>query len=256
MLDDFLMIKKKLPSDVERIRIYPIGDVHLGSKECNIDLFEKWIDTVKNDQWGYAGIVGDMMNMGLKNSKTNVYEEVLNPMQQKECLYELLKPIKDKILAGCSGNHEQRSVREVGTNPLYDVFCRLGIEDVYRENACFIKVSLGLNKRNTRRQIAYGITLTHGSTKNKDERFDYAVDNCDLFISGHIHEAYHKPLSKVSLDLYNECVRMTNFHHVVVPPFQQFGGYAIRGKYLPNNTEQFQVISLDGHKKHIGYTFA
>jgi len=133
MLDDFKMIKVRY-EQADQLTLYPIGDVHIGSAEFNEKLFREWAKMVENDPNGAVAIVGDMMDVGLKNSKTNVYEQKLTPREQKELCYELLKPVKDKILAGCSGNHEARSVREVGTNPLYDVFCRLGIEDRYREN--------------------------------------------------------------------------------------------------------------------------
>lgn len=247
------MITHKFSTELPYINIYPIGDVHIGSKECELGLLKQWIEMVQNDQNGYVFIVGDMMNMGLRNSKTNVYEEVLTPLEQKELCYELLKPISHKILAGCSGNHEYRSVKEVGSNPLYDVFCRLQIENVYRENVCFIKINIG--KRKSDRQCSYGIVLTHGSTRNKDERWTYTVDNCDLFINGHTHEANHKPLGKIKMDLQNECVRMVSFHNIVVTPFQSYGGYALRGKYSPNYTEQFQKIRLFGDSKRIGYFF-
>ena len=253
MRSDFDLIVHKLPMEVDHINIYPIGDVHIGSAECDLALFEEWVQTVKDDPYGYVVIAGDLMNMGLKTSKSNVYEETLNPFQQKELLFHLLSPIKDRILAGCSGNHEYRSVREAGVNPLYDVFCRMQIEDVYRENACFVKVNLG--RRKPDRQISYGITVTHGSTRGKDLAWDNTVDNCDLFITGHTHEAAHQPFGKIRLDLQNEVVRQVPYHHVVVTPFQRYGGYAIRGKWKPNALGQFQRIRLDGSVKSIGYIY-
>ena len=252
MLDDFVLLNHKF-SDSPFINIYPLGDVHIGSKECNVELFKEWVEMVKNDPFGYVVIIGDIMNMGLKNSKTNVYEEVLNPAQQKEMCYELLKPIKDKILAGCSGNHENRAKKEVGMNPLYDVFCRMCIEDRYRENACFLKLDVGKfrGKANT-----YGVVLTHGSSKNKDEKWTYSVDGCDCFISGHTHDATHKPLGKVVMDLRHNKVKTASYHHIVVTPFQSYGGYAVRGKYMPNHLGQFQRIQLDGSIKRVGYYYA
>lgn len=255
MLDDFQMIVKKLPDDVPYINLYPIGDVHIGSKECNINLFRWYIHRIENDPYGYAVIVGDIMNMGLKNSKSNVYEEVLSPLEQKEWCYELLLPIKDKIIAGCGGNHEQRNVKEVGTNPLYDVFCRMQIEDVYRENICFIKLNLGKSTDHGQRQVSYGIVLTHGKTARKDMLWTYTVDNCDLFISGHTHEGTHSPHGKIRMDLQNECVKTVGFQHVVVVPFQEYGGYAIRNKHFPNHLEQAQIIKLYGNRKRVSYLF-
>lgn len=251
MLDDFQLIQSKY-NDFEYLNIYPLGDVHIGSKEFNSELFQQWIETVKNDPNGAVVIIGDMLNMGLRNSKSNIYEEKLSPMEQKELCYELLKPIADKIIAGCPGNHEYRSVKEVGTNPLYDIFCRLRIEDRYRENACFVKLTVGKQGKNNN---TYGVVLTHGSSKTKDERWTYGVDGCDCFISGHTHEATHKPLGKIRLDLSHNKVKTVGYQHIVVIPFQSYGGYAIRGKYMPNHLGQFQCITFDGTSKRVGYSY-
>ena len=252
MKDDFQLIHAKF-DDLEYLNIYPLGDVHIGSKECDLELFKQWVETVKNDPNGVAVLIGDIMNMGLKNSKSNVYEEVLNPMQQKELCYELLEPIADKIIAGCSGNHEYRAVKEVGTNPLYDVFCRLRIEDRYRENACFVKLTVG--KRPNNNPNTYAVVLTHGSSKNKDEKWTYGVDGCDCFISGHTHLGTHQPLAKIRIDLSHDKVKTVGYQHIVVMPFQKYGGYAIRGKYMPNHLEQFQKITFDGTSKKVGYSY-
>lgn len=251
VLDDFTLINASYP-DATFLNVYPIGDVHIGSKEFDVELFKEWVQMVKDDENGVAVIIGDMMNMGLRNSKSNVYEEKLTPMEQKELCYELLKPISHKIIAGCSGNHEYRAVKEVGMNPLYDVFCRLRIEDRYRENACFVKLTVGKQGKNP---ITYGLVLTHGSSKNKDEKWTYSIDGCDCFISGHTHTASHNPMGKVRMDLIHNKVKTVGYHNVVVVPFQRYGGYAIRGKYMPNHLGQFQNITFDGTSKRVGYMY-
>ena len=251
VLDDFTLIAARY-ENLDYLNIYPLGDVHIGSNEFDQELFNKWVDMVKNDPNGAVVIIGDMMNMGLKNSKTNIYEEALNPMQQKELCYELLKPIADKIIAGCSGNHEYRATKEVGTNPLYDVFCRLGIEDRYRENACFIKLQVGKVGKNPN---VYGVVLTHGRSKTKDAQWNYAVDGCDCFISGHTHLGTHQPCGKIRMDLSHNIVKTVGYQHIVVLPFLRYGGYAISGKYMPTQIGQFQCISFDGKSKRVGYTY-
>ena len=251
MLDDFTLIQSKY-ENLDHLNIYPLGDVHIGSKEFDSELFDKWVEMVKNDPNGEVVIIGDMMNMGLKNSKSNVYEEKLSPMKQKELCYELLLPIADKIIAGCPGNHEYRTVKEVGTNPLYDVFCRLRIEDRYRENACFVKLTVGKQGKNPN---TYGLVLTHGSSGKKDENWTYTVDGCDCFISGHTHTATHKPMGKIRMDLTHNKVKTVGYQHIVVIPFQVYGGYAVRGKYMPNHLGQFQCVTFDGTTKRVGYTY-
>ena len=251
MLSDFTLIQSQF-DDLSYLNLYPLGDVHIGSKECDLELFKRWVEMVKNDPNGAVVIIGDMMNMGLRNSKSNVYEETLSPMAQKELCYKLLKPIADKIIGGCSGNHEYRAVKEVGMNPLYDVFCRLRIEDRYRENICFIKLTVGKQGRNPN---TYGVVLTHGSSKNKDEQWTYSVDGCDCFVSGHTHLGTHQPMGKIRMDLTHNKVKTVGYQHIVVMPFQNYGSYAIRGKYTPNALGQFQCITFDGTSKRVGYTY-
>lgn len=251
MLDDFILINAKF-EDSKKLNIYPLGDVHIGSKECDLELFKQWVEMVKNDPDGAVVIIGDVLNMGLKNSLSNVYEESLSPMQQKELAYELLNPIADKIIAGCSGNHEYRAVKEVGANPLYDVFCRMRIEDRYRENVCFLKLTVGKNGRNPN---TYGLVITHGKSKNKDLSWTYAVDGADVFISGHTHLGTHQPVGKIRMDLTHDKVKTVGYQHIVVMPFQSYGGYAVRNKYMPNHLGQFQCIQLDGTSKKVGYSY-
>ena len=252
MLDDFKLIQAKY-DELDHLNIYPLGDVHIGSKECDMKLLKEWVEMVKADPNGVVVIIGDMMNMGLKNSKSNVYEETLSPMQQKEVCYELLNPIADKIIAGCSGNHEYRTVKEVGTNPLYDVFCRMRIEDRYRENVCFLKLTVGNVGKNPN---TYGVVLTHGKSKGKDLEWTYAVDGADVFISGHTHLGTHQPCGKIRMDLTHNKVKTVGYQHIVVLPFQSYGGYAVRNKYIPNHLGQFQRITFDGTTKRVGYSYS
>lgn len=245
------MVVHKLPVTLTHINLYPLGDLHLGSAECDIKLFDTWVQTVKGDDHGYCVLVGDMMNMGLKSSRTNVYEEVLTPQQQKEKLHELLLPIKDKILGAVSGNHEYRGVKETGINPLYDVFCRLQIEDLYRENACYMKINLG-QRSDKQRQISYGIVLHHGASRSKREKWANAVDGMDCLITGHTHIAEIQPPCKIVMDMKNEVIRMVEYTTVVTNSFQSYGGYALRGMYLPVQSRRFQKLILDGTFKNVG----
>ena len=251
MLSDFTLIQSKF-DDFSQLNLYPLGDVHIGSKECNLNLLKQWIDMVGSDPNGRVVLIGDMMNMGLKNSCSNIYEEALSPMEQKELTYELLSPIADKILAGCPGNHEYRNVKEVGTNPLYDVFCRLRIEDRYRENICFLKLTVGKNGSNPN---TYGVVLTHGKSKQQDLDWTYAVDGADVFISGHTHLGTHQPCGKIRMDLSHNCVKTVGYQHIVVLPFQEYGGYSARNKYRPTHLGQFQCLTFSGTSKKVSYSY-
>ena len=73
MLNDFILINHKFDDSVSQINVYPIGDVHIGSKECNMELLMKWVEMVKNDPNGQVVIIGDMMNMVVTLCVVNIY---------------------------------------------------------------------------------------------------------------------------------------------------------------------------------------
>jgi len=244
MKKDFDMNIWKLDESLESLNIYPLGDVHIGSDMFNEELLSNWTKKVLLDTNSKVVLVGDMIDNGLKNSKTNCFEARYSPMEQKEILYYYLKPIKDKILGVVRGNHEYRSVDMADDCPLYDVMCRLQIEDLYRQNANFIKLSLG--KRTKDRQFAYTMALMHGKSKNKTKNFSYAIDGLDILVTGHLHDADNHFPSKVVFDAHNEVMRTAKFTHVTVPSFQDFGGYALRDMYLPTSNDITPIIELSG----------
>ena len=251
MIEDFVSIVVKFPKEVPYIHLYPLLDLHIGAKECDMKLALQWRQTVLDDPYGYVLIGGDLMNNGIKSSKTNVYEEVLKPQEQKDALYEFLIPLATagRILSWNSGNHEYRSVKEVGTDPGYDVACRLGIEGIYRQNACFLKISLGEAKID--RQQVYTIFTSHGSSRNKHQKFLYCLEGVDLALSGHTHIYEHSCITKMHFNPFNNKVRFRTMHVLVLSSFLKFGGYALRAEYLPQVMDDFVKITLCGNKKKI-----
>ena len=84
------------------------------------------------------------------------------------------------------GNHEYRSEDVADNDPLYDVACCLDLEDVYRENIGFLKVSLG--KKREDRQFSYNIVMVHGKSKTKNDKFGRTIDGVDIYITAHLHK--------------------------------------------------------------------
>ena len=249
MKHDFDLIVRKFGEDLKEINIYPLGDLHVGSELFDEKMFIKWRDTVLNDPNGYVVIVGDLCDNGLKNSKTTSYEATLRPREQKSYLVEVLYPIAEKIIGIVDGNHEYRSVYASDDSPLYDVMCKLDLEELYRENMAFLKLNLG--RKSSDRQFSYTVVLAHGKSESKTEKFSYAIDGMDLFVTGHTHRPKTMFPAKIVIDSHNEIIRTVGYTNVVVPSFQSFGGYALRDMYMPMDGGKFPVIKLGGTKKEV-----
>lgn len=249
LIDDFVLINHKLGWDIPHINIYPLGDLHIGSGNFDMDSWTRWKTTLMNDPYGYTVLVGDLLDNGLKSSLTNSYTATMQPHDQQLWLLKELEPIKDKILGCVGGNHEKRTTILADIYPLYNIMAKLDKEKLYRHVMGFIKINLGT--RNKDRQTSYTLVISHGSSKTATEKFAYAVDNMDVLVTGHIHQPNSSFKSKIVIDSKNETVSMRDFVHITVPSFQALGGYTLEKMYLSQSSKVFPIIKLQGDKKAV-----
>lgn len=232
------------------IKIYPVGDVHLGAAEHMGKEWDKFITKIENEDNSYLIITGDMMNNATRSSVSDVYEEKLPPSEQKKVLYDQLWSVKDKILCGCMGNHEGRSVKEVDNDGLYDVFIMLGIGERYRRNMCFMKVRL-LDKSDHLRGT-FTFCVMHGKTANKRKQFSYSIDGIDCFVSSHTHEPMITNPAKLTVPNKGNRVTIRPFYTVTVPSWMNFSGYGARNMYLPQAQAKPQAITCHASSGDVG----
>lgn len=256
MKNDFEMIVKQFDKD---ITIYPVSDVHLGALEHNSDEWEKFINKIKNEPNSYLILNGDLMNNATRSSVSNVFDDILRPRDQKKRLIEYLTPIKDKILCAVSGNHERRSGKDADNDPMYDIMCKLDLEDCYRQNTAFLKIQLGTPKEIAGRQCkTYTLCVIHGTgggiytgaSVNRNERFGYTIDNLDCLIVGHTHKGTISKPSKIVIDTRNNYISFKDFTVVSTQSWLNYGGYAMQKMLLPSsnaksdNTQKIKLLKL------------
>jgi predicted phosphodiesterase len=186
----------------------------------------------------------------------------MRPREQKKWLVEQLMDIKDKILCVVPGNHENRNDREVDNNPLYDVCCKLDIEDKFRENAAFVIMRFGNIEGNGENNPSYTMCVLHGSgggiytgaAVNRNERFGYTIDGLDILIVGHNHKPVVSRPQKILFDVRNKKVSFKPFTVVSSTSWLNFGGYALRKMLLPSS-HALQEIQLRGKRKEVRVLF-
>ncbi len=251
MKQDFDMLIYKFNNN---IKIKPLSDLHIGSQGFMSKEWLQFKEEILQDENTYIVIAGDMMDNALKSSVSNVYEQTMRPADQKKWLSNELKDIKDRILCIVSGNHERRSEKDSDDNPLYDVCCKLDIEDRYRSNMAFIKIQLG--ERNSKRQT-YVLGITHGSgggstgnAINRNEKFAYAIDGLDLLITGHTHKPANSFPAKILVDSKNNKVSIKPFKTIIASSWQAYAGYPLREMMNPSAFVK-QTITLHLNEKII-----
>ena len=260
MKDDFDVIVHKFPR--EDIRLYGIFDVHLAAKEHMEKEFIEFRDSILADNHAYVVLGGDLLNNGIKTSVSNVYDEVMRPREAKRIMTDLLKPLakEGRILCGTGGNHERRS-KDCDDDIMYDIMAKLDIEDLYRENMCFVKLQFGKQNGDGVKNPTYRMMVTHGAgggmltggAVNRAERFGGIIDGIDLMMVGHTHKPFTTAPAKLVFDGHNNRVSVKPFRVVSLSSWLSYGGYAMQKMLLPASNIP-QVVTLHGKYKKIEVT--
>lgn len=231
--------KNKIMKD---ITILPIADVHIGDKLSNLKLFKEALERIKKEPNTYTIINGDLCNMALKNSKSDVYSDSLSPMQQVITVVDYLKPIKNKILVIGTGNHEDRTMKETNIDVTRLIARELGLEDRYANGWWYLYLTFGQDVK--KRPITYGITGIHGygggrKSGGKINRLEdmTQVVIADLYLMSHTH----KPISTkncIYIPYYqSKALSKQEMYYLMTNSFlESDGGYAEKMGFPPAST--------------------
>ena len=252
MLD---MIIHDLPGDIDKLMLYPISDIHVGCRSFDKEMFRRFIQRIASDKNAYVILCGDLMNNNLISSVGNVYEEEMPPSEQKKWLREELKPIKNKILAVVSGNHDSRSKRVSDSDPVEDICDYLGIEELYRPIEAFVKITFGKCRTGANKQM-YGIYMNHGSggggfpgaAMNKIERVSMNV-SADIFVFGHYHKRMAYKHEYRHVDMIHNKISERERLFVVSSHWQSFDGYAATKMLQPSAKGSVPITLYASEKK-------
>ena len=257
MLSDFNVIVKKFDS---AIKIACISDVHFGALEHMKHEWNAFLKTVLEDKNLYLILGGDLINNNTRSSVGSPWDDTIRPREQKRQMVEMLEPIKDRILCCVSGNHERRSLKDADDDPTYDIMTKLDIEDIYRQNAAFMKLQLGQHgNQSNKAEATYTFAVTHGggggiytgSTVNRNERWGNVIDGVDCVIVGHTHKGTVSRPSKIVFDAYNNKVSMKEYVVISCVAWQNYAEYPLQKMLLPSVTGKPQILHLSDKNKNI-----
>jgi len=249
------VIKVDLESKYKEIRIIPISDMHIGDSLCNIEAIKKVLEEVKDSDSTFIILNGDLINNGVKNSVSNVYDEKLTPMEQIVKLCDLLEPVKDKILVIHPGNHEARTYKEDGIDITRIVARQLKIEDRFSDTWWYLYLTLGHGEKG--RPVMYTITGVHGygggkksggKINNLVEMSDKVV--ADIYVMGHTHTPIMTRNTIYIPDYQHRTLVKKDKYYIMTNSFLEYGGYGEILGFTPGTTEHQEMI-LDGRKKLI-----
>jgi len=252
------VIKKNLSEKIDKLTIIPISDVHIGDKTANIKAFRDVLERIKNEPNTFTILNGDLCNIALKNSKSDVYSDELTPMEQVLQIINFLEPIRSKVLVLSNGNHEDRIAKDTSIDVLYLVAKQLGIEQVYSPSWWYLYLSFGENKNHKDRPMLYTLTGYHGNgggsttggKANKIKKMSQVV-LADCYIMSHVHEPITTKGIIFTPDYQHKTIVKKEMYYCISNAFVEYqGSYAEKMGLIPSNNG-ISEIELDGNKKSI-----
>lgn len=200
-------IVKDYSDKFDTLQVCFISDTHIGSSDFDIKgLYEnlKYADSQEN---AVIFFLGDGLNTAIVGSKSDTYEDVMNPQDQldffsnilkiakgenKLKLVKMFKKLEDsgKIVVVHSGNHEDRITKAVGISPTKMAADIAGVGNSFAP--FFANTDLILRQPLSSDEKFHCRIVTHHGTgiKNIDGTFRLLrnIDNADMCVIGHTHQ--------------------------------------------------------------------
>lgn len=234
---------KKFQVGSTKLNIYPLVCWHIGAKQSSETFIDFVVKTIKSDpnaRWIYMGDAGECVT---KNSKGNIYEQLLSPGDQLRVAADLLAPIADKGLFGIRGNHGNRVDKEAGVG-WDEMFCsRVGIPYM----GVSALVSIGMKNKALTLYAHHGSAsaISPGGKMSAAHKPEMLVD-ADIVLTAHTHacgEAWPQH-HRAYLDRHAKGVRWKSSKMFVCgSAYDSRSGYA-EEKMYPSLTPEHIVVQI------------
>lgn len=247
-----------LPRDMESAEIHSFADLHIGDKHCNLDDIKKRIEYVKNTPNAFAVINGDLCNTATKTSVSDIYSEQYSPMEELEIICDLFEQIKNKVLACCQGNHENRIYKNDGIDTLSIFAKQLGFYDKYARESALLFLKIGEHKGNKTLKTypyVYSMYMTHGCGGGAKEGGKLnrladlsAIVDADIYLMSHTHTPMIMKNSYFRTDRSNCTAHQVDRLFCMTSAELDYGGYGEAFCFKPSSRE-CPVITISGTSK-------
>lgn len=219
----------------KKLQIYPLGDLHIGSKFFNEDFFNLWLKTFKGSKSEkIIYLQGDLIDLATKRLGNSAYEQIMSVDDQIEYILKILRPLKKYIKGSVSGNHEERSVKEFNLDVSKLIASELECD---YDTTLYHNIKINDND--------YKIFAQHGSkTSNQLHlmlgqamRSTQHID-ADLFLYGHCHYGENISIPTIDINGYKRRNIVLTGHFL-----QYKGSYAEKMGLKPSPCS-FPVINI------------
>lgn len=187
--------------------LYPIGDTHLGAIDVDEDALKADLRRIADDPTAriiFMGDCGDCITHRDPRFAAGMWSQrYIEAMHHEggvisatvDHVVELFDPVRDKIWAWLSGNHERtvrkHTDREIGS----EICAMLGISNKYLGYGGFVRVEYSRSSTNAGTQAVSVIDAAHGwqagrrsGAKINQMEVELSYTDADVILRGHSHD--------------------------------------------------------------------
>jgi len=213
--------------DTSEVEILPLGDIHIGETGS---YFHEAVAFVDMHPEYKLILLGDLIDNAIISSIGDVYSQDRPPHRAIEEVTNILRRWKERILGVVGGNHERRTWRVAGVDPIRLICTELGVP--FSDDFLIVDVALNGSARGSRGRTQYSIVCHHGVAGGRfPERsvrqhryFLERIQRADIYITGHTHAPMTAMTAVEEYDPRNKKVIERNILHVCVSAW-------VRAKY-------------------------
>lgn len=230
-----------------------MGDLHIGHRGFQRALFRDQVKDILDDPAALVVLTGDLIENVTRGSVGDLYEdlEIVNPQDQADDAVDELMPIASRIIGAVRGNHEYRTPKDMGIDPMAYI-CRSLNAPYFRDS---VLLCLRFGHLLNGKPLLYTVYLSHlsggagsdGGKVNAGSKMASIVV-ADVCIGGHTHMgATHKRAIWVP-NLQNRQVLKREIQIVNAGTYQDTSGWGERKSFAPVVLGS-PVISLSGRRR-------
>lgn len=200
-----IRVREEISKDRPYVNLYPIGDTHLGAVDVDEETLKADLKRIEEDPYGriiFMGDCGDCITHRDPRFAAGMWSQrYINAMHEEggvisetvDHVVELFEPVKDKVWAWLSGNHE-RTVRKHTDREIGNEICAmLGIQSKYLGYGGFLRVEW--NRKGQSPQAVTLFDLAHGwqagrrsGAKLNQMEVELSYTDADVLLRGHSHD--------------------------------------------------------------------
>lgn len=145
------------PVKDHKLYIWTLSDVHWGANDCDTEKFLRYIAWAKQTPNLKIILMGDLMENAIPTHIPEAsFEQAKQPKTQLDELVEILMPLKSKVIAIITGNHELRTFYKTNFDPSEMLAMQLNIPHTYKKYGGYLYIQVGKQK--------YTFAIHHGAS--------------------------------------------------------------------------------------------